>query len=220
MAYTPHFLLQLYGTVGTANPEIWSCGIRMWGSSYTGFDEVEYMEGVAKDAAAAWYARPNSKIGSHSSLDGIKFNFINEAGHYADPGNTQEYVYPVPVVGGATLTTPVYQVSLVLGWRTNDVERGYASKGRIYSPAPTVTNAASTGLFAAADALLIATSAALFLNTLDITVGTEPFRPHIMSKVDGSHHQIDHVVVDNRLDIQRRRANNLEPVESAAEILY
>lgn len=220
MAYTPHFLLQMIGTIGTANPEIWSCGIRMWAPEYSGFDEVEYMEGVAKDACAAWVTRATSKISNTVSLDSIKFNLIDADGHYADPGNSQEYIYPTPVQGGAGASLLPYQACIVLSWQTNDVTRGPGAKGRIYSPVPNVNVASTTGLYPTADALGAATSAATLLNTLDITISGSPFRPHIMSKIGGAHHQIDWVRVDNRVDIQRRRANALVAADSLVEVLY
>lgn len=224
VTYTPHFLLQMIGTHGSANPEIWSCGIRLWAPGYGGLDEVAYQNGVAKDACAAWVARATSKISAFCSLDVIKFNFINAQGHYDDAGNTNQYVYPTPVTGGGGSTSNQYQAAAVLTWRTKEVARGRASRGRIYSPGPTVVTSGGTGLFPIADALGMAQSAQTLLNTLDIAFG-EPItgpqlRPHIMSSVDGSHYQIDWVDVDNRLDVQRRRANQLEPAKSTVEVLY
>jgi len=220
MAYSPHFLLQMIGTIGTANPEIWSCGIRMWGADYGSFDEVEYMEGLAKDRCAAWIATVGARIGSNCSLDKIKFNHIDAAGHYSDPGGSQEYVYPTPVVGGAGLPNTPYQSAVVLTWRTNAADRGPGSKGRIYSPCPVVAVDPATGLFPTANALTMAQAAATLLNTLDISIGTEPFRPCILSGVNGAHNQIDWVSVDNRIDTQRRRANALVAASSLVEVLY
>lgn len=220
MAYTQHWLLQLIGTMGTTNPEIWSCGIRLWAESYDGFDEVDYTEGLAKDACAAWVARPGSRISSNCSLDMIKFNEIAPDGSYANPGVTNEYIYPTPVVGQGGPGSLPYQCTVVLSWRTNARERGPASKGRIYSPAPSMVVPTTTGLFAPSDAVAMADSAALFLNTLDITVAGEPFRPSIMSQIGGAHEQIDWVYVDNRVDTQRRRSNALTPATSIAEVLY
>lgn len=224
VTYTPHYLLQMIGTNGSANPEIWSCGIRLWSASFSGFDEVGYLNGLAKDACAAWVTRATSKINTVCSLDVLKFNFINATGHYEDPGNTLQYVYPTPPSGGGGTSTNPYQAAVVLTWRTKDVARGRGSRGRIYSPAPTVGTSATTGLFASAEALGMAQSAQTLLNTLDVGFG-EPvtggiIRPQIMSSVDGSHHQIDWVDVDNRVDVQRRRANQLVPAKSTVEVLY
>jgi len=223
MPFTPHYLLQFGGTVGNVPGETWSCGIRLMApDGWGGFDEVDYLNGLAKDALAAWYVRAGSKIGNNSKLAFAKMNFINAEGHYDDPGNTNAYYWPTPVTGGVTSAAQPFQISVVLGWRTNDVTRGYASKGRIYSPAPVVSISPSTGLFPAADALAMATSAALLLNTLDVGFGGGGgmIRPAIMSGVDGSWHQIDWVWVDNRIDTQRRRAAQVVGVQSKVEVLY
>lgn len=221
VVYTPHYLLQFGGTLGTATTEIWSCGIRMHSGDYTGFDEDGYFTSVAWPALAAWMARSGSKISSSCKLAYAKFNLINAAGHYDDTGNTREYVWPTPVPGvGANFGLP-YQSSVVLGWRTDAASRGRASKGRIYSPMPCVTPIQSTGVFATADAQAMATSAADLLNTLDYGWGgAGTIRPHIMSGVDGSFNEINTVVVDNRIDIQRRRANSLVATTMSAPVTY
>lgn len=222
VTYTPHYLLQFGGTLGTAAPEIWSCGIRLASSDWTGFDEEGWFNGVGKSAPSAWMARADSKISNNAKLTFVKFNFINASGHYDDPSNTREYFYPTPVAGASGAATMPYQCCVVLSWRTNAATRGRASKGRIYSPLPGVTVGLSTGLFLAAEAQLMANSAALFLNTLDAGFGGvgQFIRPAIMSGVDGTWNQIDTVVVDNRVDTQRRRATNLVPVESSAVVSY
>lgn len=219
--YEPHYLLQFGGSIGTANEEIWSCGIRLWSTNFDGFDETGWFDGVGKTAPSDWMIRPGSKIGGHCKLRFVKFNFINSAGHYDDPGNTREWIYPTPVAGGGGPSNLPWQSAVVLSWRTNDVSRGRASKGRIFSPAPSTTVTGTTGLFPTADALAMATSAALFLNTLDAGFGSgDTIRPEIMSSVDGSHHQIDSVIVDTRMDVQRRRANAVTPIEQTVPVLY
>lgn len=204
----------------------------MWGENYDGFDEVDYLSGLAKDAIAAWFVRLNSKIMNNVDLRWAKFNNIGPDGEYTSD-STNEYIWPVPVQGVNTGgNNSIFQATVALSWRTNNKDRGIASHGRIFSPAPAVQVAAGTGLFPAADALLMAQSAALFLNTLDISIGSEPFRPAIVSRgrrsgpVDnptygpGEANQIDWVFVDNRVDIQRRRANQLTAATSVVEVLY
>lgn len=220
MAYSPHFLLQFGGKLGTTSNEIWSCGIRLWSTDYGGFDEVAYLTTVAVPALAAWLGRATSKISSSCSLTFAKMNPIGADGHYSDPGVTNEYFWATPPTGGGGSGTLPFQASVVLGWRTNERSRGPASKGRIYSPAPVVSTNALTGLFVASDALGMATSAATLLNTLDVGFDTDVLRPSIMSAIGGAHSQIDSVVVDNRVDIQRRRANQIIAAESVVPITY
>lgn len=220
--YEPHYLLQFGGTLGDAAPEQWSCGIRLASHDWTGFDEEGWFSGVGQSAPAAWMARADSKISNKAKLTFVKFNLINAAGRYSDTGSTREYFYPTPVAGASGGALFPYQCTVVLSWRTLEATRGRASKGRIYSPLPAVTVGMSTGLFLAAEAQLMANSAALFLNTLDASFGGvgQWIRPAIMSGVDGTWHQIDSVIVDNRVDTQRRRATNLVPVESTAVVTY
>lgn len=221
VTFAPHYLLQFGGYLGDAQQEIWSCGIRMYSQDFGGFDEDGWFAGVGISAPSAWMARADSKISNKARLTFSKFNFIDAAGHYADTGSTREHYYPTPVTGASGGAPLPYQCCVVLGWRTDAATRGRASKGRIYSPMPTVTVGGSNGLFLAAEAQLMANSAALFLNTLDAGYGAgQTIRPHIMSGVDGSYNEINTVVVDNRVDIQRRRANALVAVESSAVVTY
>lgn len=219
--YEPHYLLQFGGTLGDAAPEQWSCGIRMMSDAWSGFDEEGWFSGVGQSAPSAWMARADSKISNKAKLTFVKFNKIDASGHYEDTGSTREHFYPTPIAGASGAAVLPYQCTVVLSWRTLGATRGRASKGRIYSPLPGVTVGLSTGLFLAAEAQLMANSAALFLNTLDASFGVGNYiRPAIMSGVDGSWNQIDSVVVDNRVDTQRRRATNLVPVESTAVVTY
>lgn len=221
MAYETHLLVNFGGTVGTANPEIWSCGIRLWADSYSTFDEIGYAEDVAIPALTDWVNRTDSKIGSHISMDWVKVNMIAPSGDYLEPNNPHTYFLSPVVVGELNTFVHAYQCAVVLSWRSAEALRGLASKGRIYSPGPAVTVDKTTGLFDPGEALLMAQSASQLLNALDVSIGgTHPLRPSIMSSQDGAHHQIDNVVVDNRLDIQRRRANSLVPAKSIVAVTY
>lgn len=220
MPYADHLLVNFGGTVGTADPEIWSCGIRLWAPDFTGFDEIGYATDVAKPALAAWMARPTSKISSHCQLDWLKVNVIGSDGLYQEPENPHTYFYTPSIAGAVAGTGMPYQACVVLSWRSLEATRGPGTKGRIYSPAPAVSPVAATGLFAAADAQGMATSAATLLNTLDIALSDDSLRPAIMSNIGAIHHQIDTVLVDNRVDIQRRRANALVAVASTAPVVY
>lgn len=221
VVYTPHYLLQFGGTLGTGTGEIWSCGIRLHSGDYTGYDEETHFTGDIVPALAAWIGRATSKIASQCALKFAKYNFINAAGHYDDPGNTREYVWVTAPTGGGGSTSLPYQATVVLGWRTDAAERGRASKGRIFSPMPATTVTFTTGLFDPTHALGMAQSAATLLNTLDVGFGaSSTIRPHIMSGVDGSFNEINYVVVDNRIDTQRRRANSLVAAKSTAVVTY
>jgi hypothetical protein len=222
MAYAPHYLLQFGGTIGTTAQEIWSCGIRMWSDNFTGFDEVDYLENVAADALSDWIARPTTRIAEGTKLTFAKFNHVDASGHY-DDGETHEHIYAgTGIAGGSSPGLLPFQCSVVVTWRTNDVSRGPGSKGRIYQPTPSgFSVSGNTGLFPVENALEIATSASDLLNTLDVgLIGGTVVRPTIMSTIDAAHHQIDTVTVDNRLDVQRRRANALVGAQALADVDY
>lgn len=221
MAYEPHLLVNFGGTVGAANPEIWSCGIRLWSDSWSGFDEIGYAADVAIPALTDWVNRSDSKIGSHVSMDWVKVNMIAESGDYQEPNNPHTYFLLPVVVGELNTFVHCYQACVVLSWRTSEALRGLASKGRIYSPGPAVTIDRQTGLFDPAEALTMCQSAKLLIQDLaGQTSPTHTLRPHIMSSTNSVHHEITSVVVDNRVDIQRRRANALVPNRTTQPIVY
>lgn len=224
MPYADHFLVQFGGRIGAVGGEIWSCGIRIKlqnDSPLADFNPEEYLDDNAVPALSAWIARATSKISSGTFLEFVKCNQIGPDGRYVDGAVTHERFLAVPVAGGAGSGTLPWQACVVLSWETNAATRGPASKGRIYSPTPTVSVNASTGLFVAGDALGMAQSAATLLNTLDDSVGVSgQIRPHIMSEVGGAFNEINRVRVDNRVDVQRRRANQVVPLSSVVPFSY
>ena len=224
MAYPTHFLLQFGGTIGTGSGETWSCGIRLktQNAEPNLFNPGGgYLTSIAVPALAAWMGRATSKINNNCKLVFAKCNEIGPDGKYTKP-TTYEYFWPTPVAGASAGAALPYQCSVVLSWETSAASRGPASKGRIYSPAPGVTMSGSTGLFLPAEALGMAQSAATLLNSIDDSVGvTGQIRPHIVSNVgSGSANEINSVRVDNRVDIQRRRAAQLVAASSVQTISY
>lgn len=223
MTYPQHWLLSFGGGLGDPL-ESWSCGIRMGIVSeeiLADMDEEQYLTDVAVPALSAWFARPNSRIASAAALNWIKFNEIGPDGRYKDTGVTHQRL-GLNVAGGTSASNlhPL-QVCLVLRWRTNAVSRGPASVGRIYSPRPNIVVAAN-GDVAGAERVVVAESARDLLNTLDTTLGIGGvFRPVIVSNVgSGAKHQIDSVIVDSALDIQRRRAAQQSRETSTIAVSY
>lgn len=224
MAYPPHYLLQFGGTVGTGTGEIWSCGIRLvlQNAAPDDFNPGDgYLEDTAAPALSAWFLRPGSEIGSTARLVYAKCNEIGPDGRYVQD-TTNEFFYPTTITGAGGGAAFPYQATVALSWETNAADRGPASKGRIFSPAPSVTLAPTTGLFSTAEALTMATSASLLLNSLDDSVSISgQVRPHIVSNIgEGSANEINRVRVDNRVDIQRKRANQLVATSSNVPFSY
>lgn len=225
MVYPNHYLLQFGGSLGTNPNEIWSCGIRMvlQNAAPDDFDPGGgYLTSVAVPALAAWIARPTSRVGSSCRIRYAKCNRIAPNGNYFENDATNEYFWPAAGIAGAGPSTMPYQASVVLSWETDAAERGPASKGRIYSPLPTVQVDQPTGVFLASQALEMATSASTLLNSLDDSVGPlGQIRPHIVSNVGaGAANEINRVRVDNVVDTQRRRRNALVGASSVVPFSY
>lgn len=217
MGYEQHWLLAFGGHAGELTEE-WNCNIRL---ALYGFDiedsvnEESYLDDQAMPTLAAWFARANSYIASVAQLQWVKFNEIDELGHYADGTQVHERTWPgTGISGGSTGTLHPLQVCMCLSWRTNAAERGIGSHGRIYSPRPTLA-IDPDGDVNAAGRDAAAVSAATMLNGLDVAIGTAVLRPSICSpgrgwpgvKTNpGVNNQIDYVLVDSVFDIQRRRA--------------
>lgn len=230
MAYPEHYLMQFGGTLGTPAGEIWSCGIRLVldGNPLADLDESDFMTEQCVPALAGWFGRATSKISSATRLAFVKFNLIDGEGLYVKE-ETTEYFWPVPLTGAGGTSALPFQCSVALTWETDEKSRGLASKGRIYSPGPTVVT--SNGLFSSTDALGMAQSAATLIAALEIEVdaSTATTRPAIVSRGrktgedtwgTGEWSKITSVSVDNRVDIQRRRGNQLVPVRSTQVIAF
>lgn len=187
----------------------------------TDVNEEDFLTEQALPALSAWFQSPQAMVGPAARLTTVKFNEIGPTGHYADPSTTHQR--QVNYSGGASSSTRYHplQVAAVLSWRTNDVLRGPASHGRIYSPRPCVLVDAA-GDIDGGDRVFMAEAAALLLNTLDTDPGVgEPFRPVIVSTLEGGvMRQIDRVVVDSCLDVHRSRAKSQTKEITSAPVLY
>ena len=228
MGYPDHRLVQFGGYLGSEDLEHWSCGIRMVKSGLGAMDDEQYLDDTAVPAISAWMHRENSHIGGAAHLTFVKCNQIDEFGLYLSP---IVHGRVLDIAGDAHISTMPYQACVVLTWHTNDGSSGLATKGRIYSPLPSVEVDQSSGFFPTGYAALMADSARQLLDNLDAPLGGGlggTIRPHIVSRGKktgsawgpGISHQIDYVTVDNRIDIQRRRANQMAGVKSRADIEY
>lgn len=223
MPYPSHYLLQFGGPRNTLNDELWTCGIRMVpvGGDLDPADTKTYLDTVCVPALAAWIARAGSLVGNTAKLGFAKLNRIAPDGTYAEP-LTISYFWATPVAGASSSTNVaamIPQCSLVITWETDTVSRGLASRGRIYSPAPSVAPDAMTGLFAAGLALGVVTSAGLLIKALKGAGGAGSMVPNIVSDGGaGVAHRIDKVSVDNKVDIVRKRANGIVAARSRAAV--
>lgn len=231
MTYPQHWLLAFGGSQGDPE-EIWACGIRLVIDELfegDGVDEEQYLTNTGVPALTAWMGRAGSKIAVFATMTWVKFNEIAPDGTYADKSTTHERLGLAVSGGGGPTNIHPLQVAAVLSWRSDEAERGLASRGRIYSPRPAVAVTA-TGDIAGPDRVLMAESARDLLNSLDASVGIEggTLRPHIVSRGKGpapwpgpgASHPINRVVVDSALDIQRRRANRQTREVTSVPVVY
>lgn len=225
MFYPFHQLLQIGGYIGgDSHPvEVWTCNIRLITvapgdtTAPIGLSVPRaqaYLTDVVRPALNTWWGS-SLYVSEAAKLQFVKVNSLDNNGHYAYP-TTVEYFYPDPASGaGPSTNGHPFQVSRVVSWLT-DVSRGKASKGRIFLPCATGAVDEETGL--TSDGASIALASATFLDALNHTSDDEEAlntRPAVVSGLilDGSRqfNYITRVRVDNKLDIQRRRANELTP---------
>lgn len=207
--------------------EIWSNSLRL-AADHTGDNPIgvwtwqqlqDWLDGELKDEVEAWHTNPQAMIQYNCRLEYLKLNYINMAGHYVDP-NTHEYVYATPPHGGSTAAPHPNQIALVVSLTTG-LQRGYAHRGRFYSPMPTTT-VQSDGLIGTGPAGDIATAAAAFLTAVNDTPGldnTSSPNVCVMSKHgQGATHIVTGVEIGRALDTQRRRRRELPESYASAPV--
>lgn len=174
-------------------------------------------------------------------LDSVKWNLIGVDGLYADAGNTQE-VTPTNRQGS---TSPQYppQVAWAMTWQTDRV-RGRASRGRTFWP--TAVAIGANRKVAPATCLATAQAGRNLIRDLNyaarnayvsparqdsppswaVDIGWAPgtvqegsgVSAMVMSKIgSGTSSVINSVGVGDRLDVQRRRGNDMADVRYVAE---
>lgn len=229
--FTPHLYLTFGGFLGTSasNPgEIWQCGLRIaangtdvwaWDPMTPSRENQDSLGAAAVSPLQQWIS-VGGGVSDMAKMTWVKSAAITATGAYAyDSPYLAEFS---PVAGGLTPGSYVpYQVTRVMSLGT-DVQRGRATRGRIYTPAPgsgvDINNVAPYGTALTAFKDLIND-----LNDLDISGGGGSgryARVGIFSGVDGTSRMVTRVGSDNRYDTQRRRANNTGGVinwESVAE---
>jgi hypothetical protein len=222
MPYPQHWLLSFGGTAGDP-ADIWSCNLRLAITDFGtwSMDEENFLTNTAVPALTAWFATANAKISSSAVINYVKFNEIGPDGKYADPAKTHERLGLN--IFGASGTTQLHplQVCYVLSFRTALAERGPGSKGRMYVPRPNLPIGVN-GDVTSSDRTAIAGAAKTFLEALHPQVGppgSARIHPCIVTPLlGGVAHNIDRLVVDSALDIQRRRANKQTREETSVTI--
>lgn len=126
------------------------------------------------------------QLPAQAKLTSVKVNRINSAGLYEDPV-TIEHVYGSPIAGGTGVIQPA-QMATAVTLRTA-VERGLASKGRMYLPATLgfVTALGADGRATVANAREAANAVKTLIDGINLIYATPPTgvagRVSVMSNV-------------------------------------
>nr|CRY97194.1 hypothetical protein [uncultured prokaryote] len=229
MAYAPHTLVQLSGVIGDPGDpsEIWSTSIRCGSFSEGGgdavsmptFDETQqFMLEFSGELINLIDGNAAMNIcGGAAVLTNIKANAIDPSGHY-QYGRTVQLDVNQPWGDETRALQFPLQVAKVLTLETG-LYRGPASRGRMFIPAPSNNiGSANSPLFnvPANEVAEWATFVSLFLRT---TTDDRNWFPGVFSK-EGTNltnwNPVNGVSMDNRPDVQRRRANDLKGLRQSA----
>ena len=226
MAFSPHFLVQYGGPVGTAG-EIWSNNIRM-ASNADGDTPPDPEVALTKLVLAirGLLTRPNSRIGGHASCTYVKWNKIGPDGKYVSgtashtrflEGTTGANAVILGGAGSSDGNIMPFNVAIAVTWLT-DFARGRGSKGRIYSPAPRITMG-TEGQIDSVVCTNMASSYATFIKDLKAvnTLPGDSLRPVVASGINGALNPITKVSVGSVPDTMRSRRNAL--VESRSSVV-
>lgn len=192
--------------------ESWSCNIHIVDNSGTGTDEA-----LIQGALSQYVTRQDSNFSSWAWLDYYKFNEVSRTtGKYVATTPPNTFVFGTPIrsiFGGGP-----FQISLAVSWVTA-LQRGRASKGRIFTPTRDYMDQASIiqadGTIGQNIALAASVSAAQLITDLNGAVSGSCV---VWSQVGQVAEEIIAVRVGNVLDTQRRRRRSLIEVYSETPV--
>lgn len=185
--------------------EIWTTGFHM---GQLGNSNSTLPGNMAQGIAAAWetfFKSTTSSISSRYRTVSVKANIIGTDGkQITNP--TQEYFYPIPIVGG-NLSAPLPpQISLVASLRT-DQPRGDATHGRMYLPGINF-GVDSDARITAANRTAVAGTFKSFIDGCNSFIDGQGLRVLVASaKGTGQDRQVTKLMIGDLYDTQRRRRN-------------
>lgn len=214
--------------LGTVYGDIWNTSIVV-APDETAVEVPEPTQSLVDNVAAAIRARYVDATGTGAHfcapwiLTGIKLNRINPQGLYQD-GVTYEHIYSSPAAGSFNAYPPA-QLSTVLTLRT-DVERGHASKGRMYLPPCEGFQGVdpSTGKATIPNALRVAQAGALLVDSInDVYNGAFPdfsaMEVAVSSKIGaGTFRRVTRVSVGRVTDTMRSRRSAISELPEYADV--
>jgi hypothetical protein len=234
--FPSHTLIQVYGgwSNGEMAQESWSFGIRVVGQPNPQLSSPQGYADAIKTPLQNWFALPASHMANNATLKGCKVNNITTAGHYAD--STTHGVTYASIAGGGAGSNVLPAVCCLAITLDSGNTSGLARKGRIYVPFGQGVPAAGAYINGTYQGEML-TQAKALLTLLSVASpgDTAPARPVIVSRgprtgyetVTGAHgseklipqyndpgtwNLIKTVSVDNKVDVQRRRARQVTGV--------
>jgi hypothetical protein len=160
-------------------------------------------DGIIDGLRALWATQP--LISAAPSITSVKLNLIGPNGRYVRDHTIEEIIDP-PITSTST-ARQIPQVALAVTLLTG-AERGRASRGRFYLPAPNVA-LEDDGRISQASALAIAEACSDFLVAVNTAVPN--WRVCVASEVGtGQTRDVLRVGVGRVLDTIRRRRNELD----------
>lgn len=210
----PHTLFTMSGTLTPDLQEIWTCTLRILGgvpgaatSPIPDGNLQTYLNEVAV-TVGAWFSGVTNYIPNTVKLKTLKANNIGPDGKYTSD-TTHYFDYVTPIAGNAS-GSPLDIINSVVGtFTTTDRTRGPASRGRMYLPNFGASHNAGTGKTTSGNQTAIRASYVSLLNAIRNAAGTVQAAPVLISTVNDQFSYINAISVDDVIDVQRRRKNNL-----------
>lgn len=215
--WAPHTLVTFGGSLNVNQDpvEIWQCGVRVMAAGGAGplADHDAYLASVAPNLSN-WFntVASNSAFPPMSTLNWVKANPINAAGHYSDTA-THVHDYAPHVAGGNNTPASAQAdiLCLCISWETaRAIRKGqYATHGRIYPP-NYWQSAAGTSVMRV-QASVVTAWAAKGQALLTVLSGpANPCIPVVASGHSAEFNAITGVRVGDVMDVQRRRKDALK----------
>jgi hypothetical protein len=200
---------------GGGKADQWSCGLSMVGGplfATFGLSQA-FLDDISADVNT-WWTAIRGQFQPIVKLSYVKANMIGANGLYEEQDKTWRKDFtPVAGSNGSNGSTP-WSTAVVVSLRTN-AQRGLASKGRIYLPPVGVSVLTAQGLLDPSSRATIGNTTAQLIKNLNNWPSADPPgspRVHVVSGggIQGgpTSREVTHLVVGDRLDTQRRRAND------------
>lgn len=219
---SPHNVLTIIGTQANNNAvDIWQTGVRISAGGGLAVSSTAGIEAILDDVAAdllTWWTAIRGMYASTTRFERFKFNAVGVDGLYVSQDQTLQRDMPAATVGGSAAGHPLPAQLAIAATLETSASRGLASKGRMYLPATTSVQLGTLGRIDEPYRATLQDATATLLTNLSnwpgIDAAGSPGRVVVASKVlAGAERTVTGVVVGNRWDVQRRRANRIPEVK-------